>query len=349
MKNMKLRKLLAGIMIGMILAPSTIHANAIEISQKGIDFICSSEGYHETCYWDYQQSSIGYGTKCESSSAQPHKTGLHSITEEEAKTAMQTGIENNYAPKVIYQTSDVNLNQNQFDALVSLAYNCGGGQNRIYNSPLVKYLRGELTESQARTQYANYLVTAGGSWNQGLSNRRVKEANFFFEEVNQKPAYAKVTLQGNRNIFMTGEDVLFTVNSDNADIYYLTVKYEGEILFTETLTDANKIYAYAFDETGAYSVTCSAGNMYGVTQGEEVNFEIFESDLSDVYEEPEFMTGDINFDCEINIEDLKLLQDYLQCRVNLTEEQFNLADMNQDGICNIFDLNMLKYAILNQS
>nr|MDE6707956.1 dockerin type I repeat-containing protein [Oscillospiraceae bacterium] len=56
-----------------------------------------------------------------------------------------------------------------------------------------------------------------------------------------------------------------------------------------------------------------------------------------------------NFDCEINIEDLKLLQDYLQCRVNLTEEQFNLADMNQDGICNIFDLNMLKYAILNQS
>ena len=345
---MKFRKLIASMIISIALAPSAISANAMELSQKGIDFICNAEGFHEECYWDYSQSSIGYGTKCTNSSVQPHKTGLHNITEEKAKIEMQTGIKTNYAPKVIKQTSNINMNQNQFDALVSLAYNCGGGQNRIYNSPLVKYLRGELTESQARTQYANYLVTAGGSWNQGLYNRRVKEANFFFEEVNQKPAYVNVSLQGNRNIFMTGEDVLFTVNSDNADIYYLTVRYEGEILFTETLTDSNRIYAHAFDETGAYCVTCSAGNMYGVTQGEEVYFEVFESDQNDFYEEPEFVTGDINFDSEINIEDLKLLQDYLQCRENLTEEQFNLADINQDGICNIFDLNILKYEILNQ-
>ncbi|MDE5792162.1 MAG: glycoside hydrolase family protein [Oscillospiraceae bacterium] len=343
---MNLRKLLAGIMISMILAPSGIHANAMEISQKGVDFICSSEGYHETCYWDYQQSSIGYGTKCESSSVQPHKTGLHTITEEEAKTAMQTGIASNYAPKVIRQTSDVNLNQNQFDALVSLAYNCGGGQNRIYNSPLVKYLRGELTEAQARTQYANYLVTAGGTWNKGLYNRRVKEANFFFEEVNCKPAYANVALQGDRNIFMTGEDVLFYVSSDNADIYYLTVYHEEEILFTETLKESNLVYVHSFNETGAYSVSCSAGNMYGVTQGEKINFEVFESVQDNIYKELEFLTGDINLDGEIDIQDVKLLQDYLQCRANFTKEQFCIADMNQDGICNIFDFNILKYTML---
>lgn len=337
---MKFKKLLAGMMAGLLLAPSAISANAMEISQKGVAFICSLEGFNQKCYWDYSQSSIGYGTKCPYSSVQPHKSGLHSITKEDAMSAMQTGIADTYAPKVKRQTADLNLNQNQFDALVSLAYNCGGGQNRIYNSPLVKYLRGELTESQARTQYANYLVKAGGTWCKGLYNRRVKEANFFFDETCYQPAYANVSLQGDRNIFMTGEDVLFTVSSDDAEAYYLTVSHDGETLFTEKLVNPTTLYVYAFDVAGAYSVTCSAGNAYGVTQGETVDFEVFESvQITDA------IAGDINLDGKADAEDLKLLQDYLQCRIHLTREQFEIADMNQDGVCNVFDLNSLKYIL----
>lgn len=92
---------------------------------------------------------------------------------------MKKEIENSYIPNVRRQTSGIKMNQNQFDALVSLTYNCGGGTTKIKNSPLVKYLRGELSESDARLQYSNYIVTAGGNKLQGLVNRRNKEADLF--------------------------------------------------------------------------------------------------------------------------------------------------------------------------
>lgn len=335
------KKVMAGVFTGMFLFSANIHANAQEISQKGLDFICSLEGFSSKCYWDYAQSSIGYGTKCTHSTVQPHKSGLHSITKEEAQEAMQTGIAKTYAPKVIKQTAGLDLNQNQFDVLVSLAYNTGGGLNRIYNSPLVKYARGELTESQARTQYANYLVKAGGTWNKGLYNRRVKEANFFFDETHYQPEYASVSMQGDRNIFMTGEDVLFSMHSDDAEIYYLTIRQGDEILCSERIPAEQTLYVKAFDQAGVYTVSCAAGNAYGVTAGDPVQFEIFEAPPV-----PEYLEGDVNLDGTTDSQDLQLLQDYLQCKCVLTKEQFEVADLNLDGICNIFDFNMLKKLLL---
>lgn len=164
---------------------NTITANAttsadLEVSENGIDFICSVEGFHSKCYSDYSQSSIGFGTKCTGSSAQPHASGSHSITREAAMAALREQLRDEYAPRVRKQTSGVAMNQNQFDALVSLCYNCGGGTTRISNSPLVKYLRGELSADEARSEYSNYIVTAGGSRLQGLVNRRNQEADLFF-------------------------------------------------------------------------------------------------------------------------------------------------------------------------
>ena len=150
------------------------------VSDDGISLICSLEGFHSKCYYDYAQSSIGYGSKCTGSSTQPHKAGAHSITKTEAKALLKSQLNSTYAPRVRKQTSGVQMSQNQFDALVSLCYNCGGGTDLISNSPLVKYLKGKLSEKEARSQYSNYIVKAGGSVLQGLINRRNKEADFFF-------------------------------------------------------------------------------------------------------------------------------------------------------------------------
>lgn len=150
------------------------------ISDNGISFICAREGFHSTCYSDYSQSSIGYGTKCMGSSVQPHASGSHTITKEAAMNALRTQVNSTYAPRVRTQTKGITMNQNQFDALVSLCYNCGGGNTMISNSPLVKYLKGELSESQARSNYSNYIVTAGGKKLPGLVNRRNAEADLFF-------------------------------------------------------------------------------------------------------------------------------------------------------------------------
>ena len=150
------------------------------ISADGIAFICAREGFHSKCYKDNTQSSIGYGTKCTGSSEQPHASGLHSITKEAAMEAMRSQIDSTYAPRVKKQTKDISMNQNQFDALVSLCYNTGGGTTIISNSPLVKYLKGLLSESEARSNYSNYYVKSGGTVLQGLINRRNQEADLFF-------------------------------------------------------------------------------------------------------------------------------------------------------------------------
>ncbi|MDE7121699.1 MAG: glycoside hydrolase family protein [Oscillospiraceae bacterium] len=335
------KKIISGVFAVLFLCSSSIPVNAQEISPKGVSFICNLEGFNETCYWDYSQSSIGYGTKCAHSSVQPHQSGLHTITRAEAQDAMQTGIATTYAPKVMKQTAGLDLNQNQFDALVSLAYNTGGGLNRIYNSPLAQCARGEITEAQARTDYASYLVNAGGKWNQGLYNRRIKEANYFFNPTCCPPAYAGVSLQNDRNIFMTGEDVLFTMYSDQAELYYLTIRQGDEILISEKIHPEYAVYAVTFEKAGLYTVSCSAGNAYGVTEGNCLEFEIFESVIM-----PDYPEGDINQDGITDTQDLQFLQDYLQCKAMLTREQFEIADRNLDGVCNIFDFLLLKQILL---
>ncbi len=141
--------------IGIKSANATTSAD-LSISQNGIDFIKGCEGFSEYCYYDGAQSSIGYGTKCGTTA---HSSKQHKITREQAEIDMLREINNQYIPNIRKQTSGIQMNQSQFDALVSFTYNTGGGNTMIKNSPLVKFLRGELSESDARSQFENYVVT----------------------------------------------------------------------------------------------------------------------------------------------------------------------------------------------
>ena len=69
----------------------------------------------------------------------------------------------------------VPLNQNQFDALVSLAYNIGS--NAFKSSTLVKKLN--TNDYQGAADQFNVWVNAGGKRMQGLVNRRDKEKLLF--------------------------------------------------------------------------------------------------------------------------------------------------------------------------
>lgn len=173
--------LLVNVLISLV--PCTVNAvtsSDLSISDSGLTFLCNLEGFRSTCYVDNTQSSIGYGTKCTGSSAQPHTAGSHTITREKALADMKSQINSKYAPRVRNQTTGLSMNQNQFDALVSLCYNTGGGTDIISDSPLVKYLKGSLTESQARTEYSSYYIRASGEVLQVLINRRKREAELFF-------------------------------------------------------------------------------------------------------------------------------------------------------------------------
>jgi lysozyme len=69
------------------------------------------------------------------------------------------------------------LNQNQFDALVSLAYNIGTGA--FSKSTLVKKLN--TGDIRGAADQFDVWVNAGGKRMQGLVNRRTKEKTLFLK------------------------------------------------------------------------------------------------------------------------------------------------------------------------
>jgi lysozyme len=69
------------------------------------------------------------------------------------------------------------INQNQFDALVSFAYNVG--TNALKNSTLLKKLNVNANDPTIRDEFKKW-VKAGGKTLKGLVTRRNEEADLYF-------------------------------------------------------------------------------------------------------------------------------------------------------------------------
>ena len=234
----------------------------LTISQNGIDFIKEREGFNAKCYYDGAQSSIGYGTKC---GTKAHASGLHSITRADAETAMRNEINSSYIPNVRRQTSGLQMNQNQFDALVSFTYNTGGGTSMIKNSPLVKYLRGEMSQAEATSAFQNYVVTnsATGKVDSGLQNRRRLEAKLFFSGVNPNPdPPTNLSITSNDGKYKVGDTVTFTFSYSNATEVYIPIDVNGERKYFIDVSGKSS-YTCSFDTPGVYGYFLYAKNSAG--------------------------------------------------------------------------------------
>ncbi len=249
----------------------------LTISQNGIDFIKAREGFSAKCYYDGAQSSIGYGTKC---GTKAHASGLHSITKAAAEVAMRQEIVSSYIPNVRRQTSGLQMNQNQFDALVSFTYNTGGGTSMIKNSPLVKYLRGEMSQAAAASAFESYVVTnsATGKVDSGLKNRRRLEAKLFFSGVNPNPPkWAKVTLD--HYAWMAGETLTFNLSSEGGVAYTVGIDTEnadGGRTRIDTHDTRDTSYSRSFNNPGKYSCYITTYNEYGLADSERIYFEVYD-------------------------------------------------------------------------
>jgi len=109
------------------------------------------------------------------------------ITEEEASEELKVAINNKYAKpiKADLDSKGIKLDQNQFDAIVSCAYNIGVGDslNGLLGSSLYRYIISGGIES-------DIITTDFRKWNKviknkvavvwpGLDKRRIAEANIF--------------------------------------------------------------------------------------------------------------------------------------------------------------------------
>lgn len=147
-----------------------------DLSDFGIDLIRSFEGLRTQAYLDSVNIwTIGYGTIKYPSGKRVTKGDV--CTEAQAKMYMKNDLKGFVA--AINNLVKVPLNQNQFDALVSLTYNIGEGA--IAGSTLLKRLNeGNYKEAAAQFDVWNKGKVKGVlQVIPGLTNRRAKERKLF--------------------------------------------------------------------------------------------------------------------------------------------------------------------------
>lgn len=143
-----------------------------QVSPQGVDLICGFEGLELKAYDDGAGvCTIGYGT-----TIYPHGKAVQygdTCTIEQAKNYMQYDLRR--FEQAVTAAVNVPLNQNQFDALVSLSYNIGIGAFK--NSTLLKLLN--ASDYNAASHQFDVWIKAGGKTVQGLVNRRAVEKLLF--------------------------------------------------------------------------------------------------------------------------------------------------------------------------
>lgn len=141
----------------------------MRIGQKGIDLIKSFEGLALKPYLcPAGRLTIGYGhvLKEEEAAALP-------ITEADAEAILQEDVR--WAEEAVKAYTKVEINQNQFDALVSFIFNVGRGA--FFNSTLLRKLNRKDYEGAAK-EFLRWDKINGTS-SQGLARRRRAEMELF--------------------------------------------------------------------------------------------------------------------------------------------------------------------------
>ena len=143
-----------------------------QVSNSGINLICGFEGLKLKAYDDSVGVwTIGFGTTIYPNGIKVKKGDI--CTLEQAKAYMAHDLKK--FESAVNSAVAVPINQNQFDALVSLAYNIGTGAFK--ESTLLK----KLNESDYKAAAAQFAVwnKAGGKVMPGLVNRRAVERKLF--------------------------------------------------------------------------------------------------------------------------------------------------------------------------
>lgn len=157
------------------------NVNGLPISNKLLIFLEQWEGYSEFPYsgQDSWNSTIGYGHVI-----QPGETYTDLSQQQAQDLLIQDLKTGGYTSSVQRTFSGVVLSQNQFDALVSLAYNIGGGAWQ--NLSLTRDIK---AGADAGTIAADFLKidTVRGQYSNGLYRRRQAEAAMYTQGVYNGP------------------------------------------------------------------------------------------------------------------------------------------------------------------
>jgi lysozyme len=148
----------------------------MNISKKGIEFIVAFEGIRTKPYLcSGNVATIGIGTTIYPNGV---KVSMNDkpITLDQAKEYLNHDLQK-FVKGVVSLIGNTKLNQNQFDALVSFAYNCGLGN--LKDSTLLKLVKVMPTSEAIFNQFLRW-NKAGGKEIAGLTRRRKAEAELYY-------------------------------------------------------------------------------------------------------------------------------------------------------------------------
>lgn len=145
------------------------------VSAQCVDFVKSFEGFSAKPYLDcVGVKTLGYGM------TGPEIEKLSSVTEKQAAEMLRNLLNNKYAQplKNSLDGKGVKLTQNQFDSLVSMAYNVG--ISGVLGSTLYRNVCAGIRDVGTITENFCAWGYAGGKVVPGLLRRRQAEAAMFF-------------------------------------------------------------------------------------------------------------------------------------------------------------------------
>lgn len=140
----------------------------MKTGKPGIDLIKQFEGYSDKAYiCPAGVLTIGYGH------TKTVKPGMV-ITEAQAEALLKSDLVD--AERAV-NNCVLSLNQNQFDALVSFAYNVGAGN--LSTSTLLKKIKAKASNSEITAQFQRWVYGKNKKRLPGLERRRIAEANLY--------------------------------------------------------------------------------------------------------------------------------------------------------------------------
>ena len=147
-----------------------------QVNQETINLLHTFEGLKLDAYLcPARVWTIGYGnTRYEN--GQPIKQG-DVVTRQRANELFTNILNRDFVPSVA-RLVKVPLNDNQFGALVSFAYNIGTGA--LGRSTLLRLVNAKPNDPNIRTEFLKW-NRAGGRVLNGLTRRREAEANLYFK------------------------------------------------------------------------------------------------------------------------------------------------------------------------
>jgi lysozyme len=146
-----------------------------KISNKGLDIIKKYEGFSSKPYLcPSKVITIGYGSTYYEDGSKVKLTDSP-ITQERATELLEALLVSFERAVDSYCTDSIN--QNQFDSLVSFAYNCGVGN--LKSSTLLRKVNVNPNNPTIKDEFLKW-TKGGGKTLSGLVRRRTEEAQLYF-------------------------------------------------------------------------------------------------------------------------------------------------------------------------